>query len=128
MSGSYRMTGEENTDAIHIDELELHAHIGVPEEERARPQRLTISITMWPRIGFTELDDHLERTVNYAAVCREVKELIARRTDKLLETLADVVARHLLEKFQICKVHVELRKFILSDTKYVCVRATRTQA
>jgi dihydroneopterin aldolase len=39
-------------DEIHVRELELSAHIGVPDEERATPQRLTVSIVMWPIVGF----------------------------------------------------------------------------
>ena len=36
------------SDRIHIDQLEISAHIGVPEEERAMPLRLTVSISFWP--------------------------------------------------------------------------------
>ena len=33
-------------DAIHIEQLELFARIGVTDDERERPQRLTVSITV----------------------------------------------------------------------------------
>jgi dihydroneopterin aldolase len=36
------------SDRIHIEQLEVSARIGVPEEERSTPQRLTVSISFWP--------------------------------------------------------------------------------
>ncbi len=104
-------------DLIHIRELEISACVGVPDAERAKPQRLTVSITLWPMAGFHELDDQLEKTVNYADVCREVKEFVAGRNDKLIETLGDAIARHLLRAFPLRRVRLELRKFILPEVE-----------
>lgn len=112
-------------DTIHIEELELSARIGVPEEERAKPQRLTVSITMWPSSDFDQLRDELAKTVNYAAVCGEVKRLVANRTDKLIETMAAAIVSRLLMVFPLARVRVELRKFILPDVKFVAVTLTR---
>src|SRR5439155_1752701 len=44
----------------------------------------------------------------------------------LIETLADLLAAHLLKTFPIQKVTVELRKFPLQDAKYVSATVTRT--
>ena len=123
------MTLRENAgDEIHVRELELSAHIGVPDEERATPQRLTVSIVMWPGGGFQAMSDDLRNTVNYAAVCREVKELVARRRDKLIETLAEAIAGRLLAAFPLARVQIELRKFILPDVKHVAVVLTRERS
>jgi FolB domain-containing protein len=110
---------------IHISQLELMASIGVPEEERASPQRLTISITIWPTRGGGDLGDDIERTVNYAAVCAETKKYVRDRSDRLIETLADEVSRHLLEVFEIRRITIELRKYILPDVEFVSVTVTR---
>ena len=110
---------------IHIQELELSACIGVPDEERAKPQRLTISITLWPMVGFREMEDELEKTVDYSGICREVKEFVVGRSDKLIETLGDAIARHLLQEFPVLRVRLELRKFILPEVNYVAVSLAR---
>ena len=110
---------------IHIEELELAVRIGVPDEEREQPQRLTVSMTLWPRGSFERLDDQLERTVNYAAVCGEVKEFVSGRNDKLIETLAEAIAGRLLSSFELLRVRVEVRKFILPDVKHVAVIVER---
>ena len=112
-------------DVIHIRELELSACIGVPDEERARPQRLTVSLTLWPLAGFHEMEDQLEKTVDYAGVCREVKAFVSGRRDKLIETLGDALASHLLRTFALLRVRVELRKFSLPDVNHVAVSLTR---
>jgi len=113
---------------IHIDRLEVKANIGVPEKERASPQRLTVSLTLWLVRGGEDLDDDINRTVNYAAVCGETKKFVAARRDRLIETLADALAKHLLEVFEIRRITVELRKFILPDVEFVSVTVTRQQS
>jgi dihydroneopterin aldolase len=112
-------------DLIHIQELEIEAHVGVPEKERAAAQRLTLSITLWPAAGFDQLQDELTYTVDYADVCREVKQFVSDRSDKLIETLGEGIAAHLLRSFAVQRVRVELRKFILPDVKYVSVALVR---
>ena len=110
---------------IHIHQLELMVRIGVPEEERQNPQRLTMSFTIWPMLGGAHLEDDISRTINYASVCAETRKFVQGRCDRLIETLADAVARHLLEIFEIRRITVELRKFILPEVEFVSVTVTR---
>ncbi|MBA3273371.1 MAG: dihydroneopterin aldolase [Chthoniobacterales bacterium] len=112
-------------DEIHIEQLAVDCVIGVPDEERQRSQRLVFSITLVPEIGFVALGDDLARTVDYAAVADAVRVFVQRRVVKLIETLADELAAHLLERFPLHEVRIELRKFILPDTNFVAVRITR---
>ena len=112
-------------DHIHIEQLEVFAHIGVPDEERAAPQRLTFSLTFWPLRQADEIEDQIENAVNYANVCEETKTFVAARRDRLIETLANALANHLLEVFEIQRITVELRKFILPDVEFVSVTVTR---
>src|SRR6058998_503387 len=106
-------------DEIHIEQLEISARIGVPEEERANPQRLIVNISFWPYQQTRDLADKIDRTVNYSAVAEETKRFVRDQSVNLIETLADRLATHLLKTFPIQKVVVELRKFTLEDDKYV---------
>lgn len=115
------------TDAILIQKLEIQARVGVPDEERAHPQRLVLSLKLWPHAGFDQLQDQLERTVNYAAVSREVQEFSRGRADKLIETFANELAAYLLRNFALARVQIELRKFVLPEAEYVAVILTREQ-
>jgi dihydroneopterin aldolase len=112
-------------DEIRIEEMELLARVGVPDVERAQPQRLIVSITLQPRDRFGDLADDLARTIDYAAVCEDLRRFVSDREDKLIETLAHDMAEHLLRRFAATRVELELRKFVLPETKYVAVRVTR---
>jgi dihydroneopterin aldolase len=113
-------------DRIHIEQLELSTHIGVPEEERAAPQRLLASITFWPCREAADLADKIDNAVNYSAVVEETKNFVREQSLNLIETLADRLAMHLLKHFHMQKVTIELRKFPFDDAKYVSVTVTRT--
>lgn len=111
---------------IHIEQLEVFARVGVPDAERATPQRLTANITLWPACNLRDLNDDIAHTVNYSAVCDETKKFVAERSDKLIETLAYQLAGHLLRSFRVSKVAIELRKFVLPGAQYVAVTASRS--
>jgi len=115
------------SDHIHIEQLEISTHIGVPEEERATLQRLTVSITFWPRHDARE-EDNIDKTVNYSAVAEAAKSFARDQSVNLIETLADRLATHLLGTFAIQKITIELRKFVLEDAKYASVTVMRTAA
>jgi 7,8-dihydroneopterin aldolase/epimerase/oxygenase len=115
-----------SSDRIHIEQLEIFAHIGVPEKERSTPQRLTVSISFWPYHEHRDMADKIDNTVNYSIVAEEVKNFVQAQSTSLIETLADRLATHLLKTFRIQKVVVELRKFALEDAKHVSVTVTRT--
>jgi dihydroneopterin aldolase len=114
------------SDRIHIEGLEILTHIGVPEEERATPQPVTVSISFWPYHEARGVTDKIENAVNYSVVAEETKNFVCDQSVNLIETLADRLAMHLLKKFPVQKVTVEVRKFPLKDAKYVSVTATRT--
>jgi dihydroneopterin aldolase len=110
---------------IQISQVELRATIGVPDEERSSPQRLTANLTLWPVRDAADCHDDIAQTVNYATVCAETRRFVEERRDKLVETLAHALAVHLLERFEIRRVTVELRKYILPKVEFVAVTVTR---
>jgi len=113
-------------DEIHIEQLEVYARIGVPEEERTKPQRLTVNISFWARQQACDLEDKIDQTVNYSAVAEETRTFVRDQSGSLIETLADRLATHLLKNFPIQKVAVEVRKFALQDAEYVSASLTLT--
>lgn len=119
------MSDANSNDEVRIEELELMARVGVPEEERAQLQRLTVSLALQPRNRFSDLGDDLGRAVDYAAVCAELRDFVSRRQNRLIETLAHEMAEHVLRSFELCRVELELRKFVLPGTRFVAVRVTR---
>ena len=114
-------------DLIHIEQLELLSRLGVPDDERATPQRLALNLTIEPENDFRALDDRIGNTVDYFTVAQTVQQLAAARPRQLLETLAEEIAQEVLARFSVRAVGVELRKFILPDTAFVAVRLQRKQ-
>ena len=112
-------------DTIHIARLELSSRIGVPDEERAHPQRLTVSLTLSCARRFSDLSDDIARTVDYFEICQAVQALAAERPRKLIETLAEEIAALILSRFAVTAVDVDLRKYILPETEYVSVHVRR---
>lgn len=115
------------SDSIHAEQLELDARVGVGEDERSRPQRLTISVTVWPRLGFDELNEDITQTINYVEICRSTRELVIGREWKLIETIASELASHLLSRYPLRSAEVEVRKYVLPNTQYVAVRVRRSR-
>ena len=113
------------SDVILIDSLELSARIGISDEERAEPQRLTVTLELKPLQNFTTLEDRIEKAVDYFKVCERAKKIAAESRCALIETLAEKIAHTLIDDFSIQGINVELRKYILPDTRYVSVKIHR---
>ena len=114
------------TDEVHIEQLEVSSVIGVSEHERKAPQRLTINISFWPRRQTRDTEDTIGETVNYAVVAEQTQKFVHDEAVNLIETLADRLAAHLLKKFPIQKITLEIRKFPLEHAKYVSAKVTRS--
>jgi len=115
------------SDLIRVVDLEVFAHLGVPDEERRAAQRLLISLEM-SVAGFADAarTDDLVHTVNYDDVAQRVRSVATERPRKLLETLAEEIASDVLKNYDVRKLTLEIKKFILPDTQYVSVKIERT--
>jgi dihydroneopterin aldolase len=113
---------------VHIEQLKVFAHVGVSKAERAKKQRLVLNITLWPARDLRDVKDVVSRTVDYSVLCQETKRYLAQQSPKLLETLAGEVSAHLLRKFPVRKISIEIRKFVLKDAAYASVTVTRRAA
>jgi dihydroneopterin aldolase len=115
-------------DTIEIRRLRLSSHIGVPDEERAEPQVLWITVSMVPGQGFAGLADDIAHTVDYHTVSLDLQALAAERPRRLIETLAVESADLLLSRYPIASVAITLEKRILPDTDCVAVHLERHRA
>ncbi len=112
-------------DTIAIEDLEVWFHVGVPDEERAHAQRLLISVEMDLEFRAAAATDDLAKTVNYFEVQQTILRLGEGRQWKLIETLAEDVAALVLRNAQVQVVRVEIKKFVLTNTRHVAVRIER---
>ncbi len=114
------------SDLIRIIDLEVLAHVGVPDMERHDPQRLLVSLEMgidsFPHAAGT---DNMAWTINYDDVIHHVRNSADRRARKLLETMAEEIAFDLFKTFPIKKLTLEIKKFFPPDKHFVSVKIER---
>lgn len=115
-------------DTIVIEDLEVWYHVGVPPEERARGQRLLLTLTMQHDFAAAARDDDLSLTIDYYAVSRLLLGFGEGRSWRLIEKLAVDIAELVLAEFGPSTVSVEVKKFILPETRHVAVRVTRSRS
>jgi len=113
-------------DIIEIRRLQVKTFIGVPDEERADPQTLLVTLRMTPSQGFDGLDDEITRTIDYYAVSLEIEALALSKPRRLIETLATDIASHLLTRHPLTKVAISIEKHILPNTECVAVHIERS--
>ena len=113
------------TDRITIKDLEVQFYVGVPDEERAEPQKLLITIEMTHDLAPSAASDNLAQTIDYYTVCQAVKALGQAHHWKLLEALAHDICELVLEEFKPDIVRVMIKKFILPDTRWVSIEMSR---
>ena len=112
-------------DKIILCDLEVFYRVGVPAEERARPQRLLLTLEMEHDLSAAAATDDIARTVDYDAVARRLLQFGEGRSWNLLEKLAGDVAEIVLAEFGAPTVTVEVKKFIIPQARYVSVSLTR---
>lgn len=114
-------------DTIIVQDLEVSYRVGVPDDERAKPQKLLISLELGCEFTRAAATDDLKHTIDYHAVCRRLLGFGEGREWRLIEKLAVEIAEMLLEEFGARLATVEVKKFILPEPRYVAVRVTRTK-
>lgn len=87
-------------DKIIIKDLEVFTKIGVGEPERANPQKLLISVDMFLDIRMASFTDEFSGTLDYAKVCHFIQKSLSNKNYKLIEAVAEYLARDLLLKFK----------------------------
>ena len=116
------------SDKVLIQGLQCRAHVGVPERERRRRQKVLVDLELRLDLKSAGRTDRVDATVDYAAVAREVKHLVEGRSFRLVEAMAEQVAQTVKGCFKVKRVRVRIRKFSVPGTASVGVEITRGQA
>jgi len=112
---------------INIVDLEVFYQVGVTDEERAKPQRLLITVEMDFDVSSAVLTDRVEKTINYFEVAQELLKFGDQRSWKLLEKLAANIADHIMLRFRPEAVTIEIKKFPIPEARYVSVIVARAR-
>ncbi|MEO0454785.1 MAG: dihydroneopterin aldolase [Verrucomicrobiota bacterium] len=109
--------------SVRLNDIEVMAYIGVPDEERAVAQLLKVSVDFdLPSSAASPSEDDIECTVDYAKVRETVIDVVQTKPRKLLETLASEIMTSLKSQFQLERIDLEIEKFPLPNTRSVTYR------
>jgi 7,8-dihydroneopterin aldolase/epimerase/oxygenase len=112
---------------ISIVDLEVFYRVGVPDEERAKPQRLLLTIEMKFDFAKAAKTDSIADTIDYFAVSQRLLKFGDGKSWKLIEKLAADICEMILSEFKPKKVSAEIKKFPISQAKHVSVSLKRKQ-
>jgi len=112
---------------VCIVDLEVFYRVGVPDAERARPQRLLLTVEMDFDCSKAAVSDGIADTIDYFAVSQRLLKFGDRREWKLIERLAADVADLILAEFKPQSVTVEVKKFPIQQARHVSVSVTKNR-
>jgi FolB domain-containing protein len=112
---------------IAIVDLEVFYCVGVPDEERAKPQRLLVTVEMDLDFAAAAASDRIERTINYQEVVDDLLKFGEGRSWKLIEKLASDIADWVLAEYPPEGVTVEVKKFYIPQARFTSVSLNKVR-
>ena len=97
-------------DKIYLTGLKVEAIVGIWDWERKIPQTVVIDLEMAADIAAAAATDDIADTLNYKDVAKRVQELVENGGFKLVETMAESIARLIIEDFAVPWVQVRINK------------------
>ena len=110
---------------ISIIDLEVFYRVGVPDEERAKAQRLLLTIEMDFNFSTAAKTDSIADTIDYFAVSQRLLKFGEGKNWKLIEKLAADICEMILAEFRPRTVSIEVKKFPIPQARCVSMAITR---
>jgi dihydroneopterin aldolase len=111
---------------VFVRDLVLQAAIGVHRHEHDRTQPIRINIDLTVSEDAAPIGDRLEAVVDYEHVINGIRAIVAEGHVRLVETLAERVARFALSDGRVRAVRVRIEKLdIVPDAASVGVEIER---
>ena len=115
-------------DKIILTDLRIDAVIGIWDWEKRNPQTISIDLEMQTDTKKASQLDSIENALDYKAVSKRVKQFIQASQFNLIETLAENVAKIILEEFDVQWLKLRISKpFAIRDSRNVGVSIERTK-
>ena len=88
---------------IHVEGLELWAHVGVYDKERHLGQLFSLDLSLWIDVDDSAKHDDLSKTVDYAQAINAVRKLTSQLSCLTIECFSERIFVCLEELHQILK-------------------------
>jgi 7,8-dihydroneopterin aldolase/epimerase/oxygenase len=97
-------------DRIALSGITAVGYHGVFDHERREGQPFVVDVVLHTDIRAAAESDDLAKTANYGELAEQVADIIAGEPLNLIETLAERLARHVLDSFAVAAVEVTVHK------------------
>jgi len=115
-------------DTIFIRELRLQAWIGLYRHEKVAPQTIEIALEIAMPNDKAFKSGKVADTIDYGVVVERIKALLEKERFGLVESLAERIAKLILEDFKSPRVSISIAKLgVLREAKRVGVSIERTR-
>ena len=116
-------------DKIILNDLRIDTVIGIWDWEKRNPQTISIDLEMETDTKTASQSDSIEDVLDYKAVSKRVKQFIQESQFNLIETLAENVAKIILEEFDIQWLKLSISKpFAIRGSQNIGVCIERTKS
>ena len=90
-------------DKIIIKDLEIYAYHGVLPEEKKNGQTFIVTVELFVSLRAAGITDDLDKTINYAEVCEDIRDVMTGEKYDLIEAVAENIADTILIKYDTIK-------------------------
>ena len=97
-------------DRITLAGVKIYPRIGTTPEEKVSPQECQADLDVWGDFEAAASTDSLDKSVDYSRVLSLVQQTAEAHEYNLVETLAYVIVRKVLQSFPVSRVRIKLRK------------------
>ena len=104
---------------ITIVDLEVFWRVGVSDEERAKPQRLLLTVDMVLDFSAAAVSDRVSKTIDHMEVVKMLLEFGNGQKWCLVEKLASDIGNRVFTKFSPQAVMVEVKKFNVPQARHI---------
>jgi dihydroneopterin aldolase len=97
-------------DHIRLNKMVFRGYHGVWDEERQIGQRFEVDVEFIIDVNTAAKSDNIKDTIDFYKVYQVVENIVAQKSFKLVETLAETIAAALLQKFSAPELRLRVRK------------------
>ncbi len=97
-------------DIIFMRELKVETFIGIYDWEQRVKQPVSIDFEMPADIARAASSDDIADTINYKAIAKRIIEYVGEQRCHLVETLAENVARLVMDEFSLPWIRLTINK------------------
>lgn len=115
-------------DTISLSDIKITTLIGIHPWEQQIPQTLKMDILFETDAKAIAQTDSISQAIDYEQVINEIFAFAKTHDCKLIETFADKLANHLLQRFPTKQVGLTVHKpGALKEAKDVTINVTRSR-